>query len=186
MTDPLIFKNRPNRPVDVDGEIVWISRSVTVVPVLLFAIGRQLYVPLGRRGVDMPNERGKWGLPGGYLDFDETAGEAVIREVYEEIGLNLPQLMQQHPFVGELDQPYWVESRPIHLQTVSLRFPLMIFVEALPPLVPNVGPGEVEEARWFSLEEAIAMPLAFNHQDLITDCLRRYFHWNEEGDRTLP
>lgn len=31
-------------------------------------------------------ESGKWGLPGGYLDRDETAGEGAIRELREETG----------------------------------------------------------------------------------------------------
>src|SRR4051794_23242359 len=31
-------------------------------------------------------ESGKWGLPSGYLDRDETVEEAVVREVLEETG----------------------------------------------------------------------------------------------------
>lgn len=31
-------------------------------------------------------ETGKWGLPGGFLDRDETAGEGVLRELLEETG----------------------------------------------------------------------------------------------------
>lgn len=181
-----LFKNRPNRPIEVDGETVWISRSVTVVLTLLFAKDRQLYMPLQKRGVEMPFESGKWGLPGGYLDFDETAGEAVIREVYEELGLYLPALMEQYPWIGDLDQPYYVESRPLYtVQNVSLRFPMLIAVDELPTLAPVVGPGEVEEARWFPVEEAIAMPLAFGHDRITRQCLDTYFHWKQEGDRTL-
>jgi 8-oxo-dGTP pyrophosphatase MutT (NUDIX family) len=184
--EPPIFNNRPNQPIEVDGKIYWISRSVTVVPVLLFAIDRQLYVPLGKRGVDMPNEQGKWGLPGGYLDFDETVSEAVIREVYEETGLNLPYLMAEYRVVGDLEHPYLVESRPLHLQNVSLRFPLMMFVPELPPLEAKVGPGEVEDLRWWPVEEAIATELAFGHHHLIQHCLDTYFRWNQPGDRTQP
>ncbi|WP_204154400.1 NUDIX hydrolase [Leptolyngbya sp. CCY15150] len=185
MSEPLVFKNRPNQPIVVEGKTYWISRSVTVVPVLLFAIERQLYVPLGKRGIDMPNEQGKWGLPGGYLDFDETTSEAVIREVYEETGLNLPYLMAHHRVVGDLEHPYLIESRPLYLQNVSLRFPLMIFVDDLPPLAAKVGVGEVEELRWVPVEEAIAQDLAFEHHLLIQHCLETYFCWNQAGDRTL-
>lgn len=31
-------------------------------------------------------ESGKWGLPGGYLDRDETAEQGALRELYEETG----------------------------------------------------------------------------------------------------
>jgi 8-oxo-dGTP pyrophosphatase MutT (NUDIX family) len=186
MSEKPVFENRPNRPIEVNGEIVWISRSVTVVLTLLFAVERQLYVPLQKRGIEMPAEAGRWGLPGGYLDFDETAGEAVIREVYEELGLYLPILMENHRWVGDLDQPYYVDSRPLSVtQNVSLRFPMLIAVDVLPPLAPVVGAGEVEEARWFSVEEAIAMPLAFGHHILIQKCLHTYFKWQQDGDRTL-
>ncbi|MEM9164375.1 MAG: NUDIX domain-containing protein, partial [Cyanobacteria bacterium P01_F01_bin.4] len=90
------FKNRPNRCLDIQGEELWISRSVTVLPVILFVQETGIYVPLNKRGKALPDEVGKWALPGGYLDYDETAGEAVMREVWEELGLNIPALKEQH------------------------------------------------------------------------------------------
>lgn len=94
-----------------------------MLAVAFFVIGDLAYVPLGLRGDLMPTESGKWGLPGGYLDYDETAGEAVIRETWEELGLNIPHLQRQYPFKGSLDQPYYVASQPLRRQNVSLRFP---------------------------------------------------------------
>ena len=40
---------------------------------------------LGKRRADMM-EGGKWGLPGGFLDRDETLEQCVLREVLEETG----------------------------------------------------------------------------------------------------
>ncbi|MEK7591838.1 MAG: NUDIX domain-containing protein [Patescibacteria group bacterium] len=40
---------------------------------------------LGKRRIDML-EGGKWGLPGGFLDRDETLEQCVLREVLEETG----------------------------------------------------------------------------------------------------
>jgi ADP-ribose pyrophosphatase YjhB (NUDIX family) len=40
---------------------------------------------LGKRREDML-EGGKWGLPGGFLDRDETLEQCVLREVLEETG----------------------------------------------------------------------------------------------------
>lgn len=176
------FNNRENRCITFEGEELWISRSVTVLPVLIFVVGElrqaNAYVPLGKRGKALPDEVGKWGLPGGYLDFDETAGEAVQREIWEELGLNVPALQEAHRFVGQLDQPCFVFSEPRRRQNVTLRFPLM-FVMAegttLPELNPQVGEGEVAEARWFGLGEALEMALAFEHQAILADCLAGYF-----------
>ncbi|MEM9977634.1 MAG: NUDIX domain-containing protein, partial [Cyanobacteria bacterium P01_D01_bin.2] len=83
------FPSTPNRCITVDGEEVWISRSVTVLAVLVVIYDGAAYVPLNKRGPDLPSEVGKWGLAGGYLDYDETTGGAVMREVWEELGLDL-------------------------------------------------------------------------------------------------
>ena len=70
------FKNRPNRCVEVNGEEIWISRSVTVLAVVIVVVDDPqtdtigAYVPLNKRGPGLPSEVGKWGLPGGYLDHD--------------------------------------------------------------------------------------------------------------------
>jgi 8-oxo-dGTP diphosphatase len=176
MTYPPRFNNTPNLYIQVDDQTgYWISRSVTVLLALLVVVDQQAYVPLGLRGVELPNEQGKWGLPGGYLDYGETIGEAAIRETYEELGLNLYHLREIYPSMGDLEQPYQISSQPRGLQNVSMRFGLILFADALPELVPQVSVGEVEAARWFSLEEALLMQLAFNHQEVIRHCLESYF-----------
>ncbi len=168
------FQSTPNRCISNNGEEIWISRSVTVLPVLLCVVGDEGYVPLGQRGIDLPDEQGKWGLPGGYLDYDETAGGAVMREIWEELGIDIPALLAKYRFEGALEQPYFVYSEPLRRQNVTLRFPLMFFLEevsGLPKLQPQVSKGEVVEARWYGLDEALSMSLAFNHQDVMRQCL---------------
>lgn len=54
-----------------------------------------------------------WSLVSGFLDFNETARECVIRETWEELGLNLLQF-------GELsDQPVYVDTVPNKVLAIS-------------------------------------------------------------------
>lgn len=179
MPDPQIvkFKSTPNRCIYHEGKEIWISRSVTVLPVLFFISRGIQYVPLGLRGEDLPEGVGQWGLPGGYLDYDETATQAVYREVWEELGLDIPQLIQDFRFEGNLDQPYDVYSTPLRRQNVTLKYALMFHLEnaELPPLAPQVSKGEVVEARWIKVEKALKMSLAFNHHEVMKECLERCY-----------
>lgn len=171
------FKSTPNRCIHVEGEEIWVSRSVTVLPVLFFVSKGVQYVPLGLRGTDLPEGVGQWGLPGGYLDYDETTTQAVYREVWEELGLDIPQLVKDFEFKGNLDQPYEVYSTPLRRQNVTLKYALMFYLgdRNLPPLNPQVSKGEVVEARWFEVKKALTMPLAFNHHEVMKDCLEGYY-----------
>lgn len=178
------FNNRVNWYIERDGNIEWISRSVTVLAILLFVVtderGDRYFVPLGKRGDGLPDERGKWALPGGYLDWDETVGEALLREVYEELGLNLLDLQaNSRQFKGNLEQPYFVYSVPQRLQNVTLWFPLMFWVQQLPPLAPQVPLDEVAETQWLELAPTVAQDLAFGHQNIIRHCLQHYYQWPE-------
>ncbi|MEM6254020.1 MAG: NUDIX hydrolase [Cyanobacteria bacterium P01_D01_bin.156] len=172
------FPSTPNRCVVVDGEELWISRSITVLAILVFVQGGKAYVPLNKRGPDLPSEVGKWCLAGGYLDYDETVGGAVLREVWEELGIDLSYFQAKHRLEGSLDQPSLVFSEPLRSQNVTMHYPLMVFLEAdsaLPALEPQVSLGEVTEVGWFTVEDALTMELAFNHQDILRRCLANEF-----------
>lgn len=172
------FPSTPNRCVIVDGEEIWISRSVTVLAILVVICAGKAYVPLNKRGPDLPSEVGKWGLAGGYLDYDETIGGALMREVWEELGLDLEELQAHHRLVGSLDQPSLVFSEPQRSQNVTMHYPLMVFLNEgaeLPVLNPQVSKGEVTDVDWFPLEIVLEMELAFRHQDSLRRCLGKEF-----------
>ena len=165
------FNNRPNFKVkdEATGQEHWVSRSVAVVAIPLFRFCSCYWVPMGLRS-DLVLESGKWGLPCGFLDYDESAQDAVRREIWEELGLEL----------GEKDvntQPNAVISKPVNeeAQTVSLRFIIHKSVKELPPLRPG---KEVLSAVWLpvclisSLEQKQPIPIkgmdmAYNHPEII-------------------
>ena len=98
--------------------------------------------------------RGQWCLPGGHIDANETVKTAVIREVKEETGLDFTP-----KFITYLD-----EIAPEH----NWHAVVMVF--------DGKGTGkiitqesEVTDVRWFSLQEARSLPLAFTHNEILDE-----------------
>ena len=88
-----------------------------------------------------------WGIPGGKLEKGETAYQAVVREIKEETGLDLPTDVK-------------------HLKTVYIRYPEIDFVYHMYghnlPTYPDkilIDSTEHQEYRWMKLEEALLLPL---------------------------
>lgn len=168
---PPRFSNRPNRPIRQDsGEVIWHSRSVAVVAHLLVKVGGAAHVLLGQRGPLCPDYVGYWTLPCGYLDWDESAPDAVRREVWEETGFDVSGVVAA---AGGLQQPWHVFSDPRHdaRQNVVLHYGVVFEAAELPQLTTaHAEPGECVAVRWWRVSEALEAELAFGHQH----DLRRY------------
>jgi 8-oxo-dGTP diphosphatase len=72
------------RPVCPQCGFIFYLNPIVAAGVLVEREGR---IALVRRGVE-PG-RGLWGLPAGYVEVDETAEEAAVRETWEEAGLRV-------------------------------------------------------------------------------------------------
>ena len=96
---------------------------------------------------------GHWCLPGGHIDDYETAEDAVVREVMEETALRFttPTFLA---FFNEIFPEY-------NFHAVALAF------HGTGTGAYQLMPEEVEEIAWFTLHEALAMPLAFNHLQIL-------------------
>jgi 8-oxo-dGTP diphosphatase len=150
------FQNKPN-------QAVFISRSVAVLVVPIYKYEGLYLVPLGKRS-NKVSDAGKWCLPCGYLDWNESAYEAAIREAWEELGLDLSAYLPE--------QPWYVNSDPNadDRQNVTLRFGAVIECETLPVLKTS---EEVDEAMWCLIEAAIkSTNLAFNQNQVIHEFLK--------------
>jgi 8-oxo-dGTP diphosphatase len=107
---------------------------------------------LTRRNVDP--FKGQWCLPGGHIDDNEKAFDAVIREAKEETGLEFePEFLF-----------YTDEIIP------ELKWHAVVLVFA------GKGTGEltvqereVKEIAWFSLDKARSLPLAFVHNQILDE-----------------
>ncbi|MBN1796977.1 MAG: NUDIX hydrolase [Spirochaetales bacterium] len=92
-----------------------------------------------------------WALPGGYMDFDETAGEACYRELAEETGLKAEGLY----FIGEFSQP---GRHPE--QCIALAFLIMEWDGRL------AAGDDAQEAKWFPMTDLPA-DIAFDHKKIV-------------------
>lgn len=100
-------------------------------------------------------ESGKWGLPGGYLDRDETAAQGALRELYEETG-----------WKGEIVTLFRINTIPNrpHEDRQNVSFDFIIR-----PL-QKVGNPDAESSKveFISFEKLYAKDqLAFDHGDTI-------------------
>ena len=80
-----------NFPFEHDGQTLWYSRSVAC-SMYLFVFEkntRNWYILISQRGPGCPSNIGKWNVPGGYLDFNETLEDAAKRECFEETGIKI-------------------------------------------------------------------------------------------------
>jgi len=94
---------------------------------------------LTRRALTLGNHAGQWALPGGRIDAGESAEQAALRELAEEVGL----VLEPDAVVGRLDD---FVSRSGFAIT-----PVVVWAGAAPVLAPN--PGEVDSVHRIAVTE---------------------------------
>ena len=169
------FHNKENEKVTLpDGRIVFLSRSCAVVFCLTIHVKDQIYFLLVKRGPDCPDEIGKWCLPCGYLDWNESGTDGAKREVFEETGLDIDQLLSQNLLTesdnfhqdGRLDQPFFVNHYPhSNRQNVTLHFGVHLKLNELPVLnIDSLNRGETADVKFVPYKSLEHIDFAFGHK----------------------
>ena len=109
--------------------------------------------------------KGKWNIPAGHLEENETIIEGAKREILEETGYNveLTDLVQLSNKVTEKDN--WL----------SIIFSAKIINGSI-----KYNQSEILAASWYSLEEIKSMQADLRAKDLIIEALTKY----EKGNIT--
>jgi 8-oxo-dGTP diphosphatase len=105
---------------------------------------------LTRRNI--PPFEGQWCLPGGHIERYEPAREAVMREACEETGLDFDAR-----FFGFFDEI--IPEMDIHAVV------LVFYGKGRGEVI--LQESEVQDVRWFPLDEARTLPLAFDHNTIL-------------------
>ena len=99
--------------------------------------------------------KGKWALPGGFVEYGEKTEDAVLREIFEETGLKT----KIYDLVGVYSDPV----RDPRGHTITVVYLLEIFVGDLG------GSTDAMYARSFNIHDLPA--LAFDHEKIIKDVI---------------
>lgn len=167
------FNNRDNEKIQsTDGRTFWISRSVAVIVHFVVQTKTGLKVMTVRRGPKSHNYHDHWCLPCGFLDWDESAEEACMREFYEETGIDLNEAVKDSTLVYGLDNGPWkivTNPKADEMQNVCLHYG--IFIKNDDFIYFPFSNDETAEIKLEEINEFINKKVAFGHENSIVEFL---------------
>lgn len=156
----------------------WRSGPNPVVDILVVKNAKEIL--LIQRSFKSEAEPGKFALPGGFHDTTakkgepwkpgkETAKEAALRELVEETSIDINKLKNNLIEVGIYEGPGRDPRDNKEAWSKSTLFAINITDE-----IGNPRAGDdARDAKWFSIEDVLRMKLAFDHNKLILDGLKK-------------
>src|SRR3989344_6034961 len=101
-----------------------------------------------KRGKEAKNERDKWEIPGGSVEFGETFEQAIKREIKEENGIEIEiiELLGLCDHIIPDEHQHW--ESPTYICKIKKGTPKII------------EPHKCEEIGWYTIDEAEKLPLS--------------------------
>ena len=159
-----MFKSRPNKLIlDKNDNPHWVSRSLVTIAFVKWR-DKILIVKRGESVI----ETGKWCLPCGYLDYDETIEESVGREIWEETGINIKGFIDINTLT-----PVNIFSTPKgQKQNIHMDFIINIDDKYEPKINKDIiDKLETTDVKWINFNEVDDYDFAFNH----TEKIKKYY-----------
>lgn len=154
------------------GKTLWSGRYCAVTGIVCYIDENDVnWFLITKRGSGAADYQGKWCMPCGFLEANETGEQGTIREVKEETGISIPKA---YLFSVETDPKYCNNGN------VTLRYASILDEMPVPNYVNiNGEENEVENVKWISEDEIENYDFCFNHKDLIYlylyHCTGNYF-----------
>lgn len=177
LNNKITFNNIPNPElkVSLDGkeETIWYSRSLAFLVYYIVVTNDDIFVLVNKRG-EMIDKPGKWSMPCGYIDWNETLPQAVRREIYEENGVDIfDESFYDKELASNLYGPHQVDTSITNSRQnflVSIYHVVRTFNNNLPILTHEYSNGEAVECKWINMKELLITDdseWAFNHKEKI-------------------
>src|SRR5690554_3856023 len=126
--------------------------ALTVDAIVYTSEKENTFVLLIRRGIEP--FKGKWALPGGFVNIDELLAAACMRELQEETGLKVQEMKQFKTFDA-------IDRDPRH-RTISV-----VFSSELEGKYPVNGGDDAAQAEWFPVDDLPEM--GFDHREILKE-----------------
>lgn len=119
----------------------------------------------GRLLLEKRRDSDVWGLPGGGVKKKETELQAIVREVYEELGIRVPK--EKFHRLRSYGEPGRIAA---YRDGSIWRMVIVVFeVELAEEPELRISP-ESKELRFFTGEELKNIEIVVTHSDIVEDC----------------
>jgi ADP-ribose pyrophosphatase YjhB (NUDIX family) len=133
-----------------NGQILWYSRSLACGCIVFgYNKNNEICVLANKRGDGCEFNNFMWNVPGGFIDFNESAEEAAVRELYEETGVKIPS---DEVTLVVLDTAP-TGARQTMTASFAHRLPDNIDVENIKTTAEHSEPGEVAEIKFIPIKD---------------------------------
>lgn len=125
------------------GEANVAKSNTSVRRVAKIAVRHQNHMLMGKR-----RDNGKWTMPGGHVDPDETMHEGALRELLEETGIDIPPTTLE--VLSPVDDLIDGNGKPLQVQAFGVRMSERPGTSML-----RDPDGEVERWRWVDMSKGL-------------------------------